>query len=243
MVYDARSGELLIASARSQCLRFSLDRGQFLSPFMLQSATASNADVNAVRLAPRHGLIGMCSGGGNVEFWDPRARKQLGGISFRPESTNNQDSVVSASALHWAEDGVHWMCGMEDGRVMLFDLRSDRPLSVGDHHNGSPILKMQSAVRPDGTNVLLSADKRSVKLWSLSNGGEAFIFEQNSVSEDFTSTNNGTMMRLFTTIESSDRDLNDFCVQSGSGLVMTANEGSPMGAYFLPALGPAPKWC
>lgn len=38
-------------------------------------------------------------------------------------------------------------------------------------------------------------------------------------------------------------DINDTCVPDGTGLIMTANEHKNMNAYFIPELGPAPKWC
>ena len=38
-------------------------------------------------------------------------------------------------------------------------------------------------------------------------------------------------------------DLNDVHHIPGSGLVMTANEGIQMTTYYIPQLGPAPRWC
>lgn len=37
-------------------------------------------------------------------------------------------------------------------------------------------------------------------------------------------------------------DLNDVHHVSGSGVLLTANEGIHMNTYFVPQLGPAPKW-
>ena len=37
-------------------------------------------------------------------------------------------------------------------------------------------------------------------------------------------------------------DLNDLHHVPGSGLLLSANEGIQMGAYFVPQLGPAPRW-
>ena len=38
-------------------------------------------------------------------------------------------------------------------------------------------------------------------------------------------------------------DLNDVHHIPGSGLLMTANEGIQMTTYYIPQLGPAPRWC
>lgn len=37
-------------------------------------------------------------------------------------------------------------------------------------------------------------------------------------------------------------DLNDIHHIPGSGLLLTANEGIKMGSYYIPQLGPAPRW-
>jgi ribosome biogenesis protein ENP2 len=38
-------------------------------------------------------------------------------------------------------------------------------------------------------------------------------------------------------------NLNDFHHLPGSGMIMVANEGVHMTNYYIPQLGPAPKWC
>ena len=37
--------------------------------------------------------------------------------------------------------------------------------------------------------------------------------------------------------------VNDMHIYPSSGLMFLANETSPMTAYYIPQLGPAPKWC
>jgi ribosome biogenesis protein ENP2 len=38
-------------------------------------------------------------------------------------------------------------------------------------------------------------------------------------------------------------DINHLHHVPGSGLIMLANEGIQMTAYYIPQLGPAPRWC
>lgn len=38
------------------------------------------------------------------------------------------------------------------------------------------------------------------------------------------------------------QDLNDILHLPASGLLMTANEGIQMATYYIPQLGPAPRW-
>ena len=46
-----------------------------------------------------------------------------------------------------------------------------------------------------------------------------------------------------TSIEPTSGAINDVCVFHDSGLMLLALDNSQIPAYFIPALGPAPKWC
>lgn len=46
-----------------------------------------------------------------------------------------------------------------------------------------------------------------------------------------------------TSIEPTAGAINDLCVFNESGLMLLALDTSQIPSYFLPALGPAPKWC
>lgn len=46
-----------------------------------------------------------------------------------------------------------------------------------------------------------------------------------------------------TPIEPSGGKINDICVFKDSGLVLLALDSSQIPAYFIPDLGPSPKWC
>ncbi|KAJ0047006.1 hypothetical protein Pint_05369 [Pistacia integerrima] len=46
-----------------------------------------------------------------------------------------------------------------------------------------------------------------------------------------------------TPIEPSGGKINDICVSKDSGLVLLALDSSQVPAYFIPDLGPSPKWC
>lgn len=38
-------------------------------------------------------------------------------------------------------------------------------------------------------------------------------------------------------------DLNDLCLVANSGMMFMANEDKKMLTYYIPNLGPAPRWC
>lgn len=46
-----------------------------------------------------------------------------------------------------------------------------------------------------------------------------------------------------TSIEPTQGGVNDICVFRGSGLMLLALDSSLIPSYFIPELGPAPKWC
>uniref|UniRef100_A0A2K6RFV9 Nucleolar protein 10 n=1 Tax=Rhinopithecus roxellana TaxID=61622 RepID=A0A2K6RFV9_RHIRO len=54
-----------------------------------------------------------------------------------------------------------------------------------------------------------------------------------------TSTGQG---KIFTSLEP-EHDLNDVCLYPNSGMLLTASETPKMGIYYIPVLGPAPRWC
>uniref|UniRef100_A0A673UU32 Nucleolar protein 10 n=1 Tax=Suricata suricatta TaxID=37032 RepID=A0A673UU32_SURSU len=54
-----------------------------------------------------------------------------------------------------------------------------------------------------------------------------------------TSTGQG---KMFTSLEP-EHDINDVCLYPDSGMLLMANETPKMGIYYIPVLGPAPRWC
>jgi hypothetical protein len=46
-----------------------------------------------------------------------------------------------------------------------------------------------------------------------------------------------------TSIEPTTGAINDVCTFPGSGLILLALDSSQIPSYFIPSLGPAPKWC
>merc|ERR1739848_502424 len=49
--------------------------------------------------------------------------------------------------------------------------------------------------------------------------------------------------KTYTSIESTEAELNDICVYPGSGLMFMANEQPKLQVHYIPSLGPAPRWC
>ena len=64
----------------------------------------------------------------------------------------------------------------------------------------------------------MSADAKAIKIWDRDGG------------------------KTYTTIQPP-ADVNDVAIFPGTGMVFAALETERLGAYFLPSLGPAPRWC
>ncbi|KAK9846298.1 hypothetical protein WJX81_001159 [Elliptochloris bilobata] len=128
------------------------------------------------------------------------------------------------TALRFDDAGLHAAVGTSGGRVALFDLRSSRPLLVKDHMYGAPIvdIKFHSPHREAGGlsgRKVISADRHIVRVWDADSG------------------------KGFTSVQPAEPGINDVLVWPDSGLMMLGMDAPRIQAYFVPALGPAPRWC
>jgi len=142
----------------------------------------------------------------------------VGAAAARDEGAEVEEQVT---AVRFDPDGLKLAAGTRGGFTALYDLRSSRPLSVKDQQYGQAIIDVRFHTTPEGS-YLLSSDKKILKVWDTSamHGGDG----------------------LFASIEPP-ADINEACVCPNSGLIMFATEQPRMHVYFVPALGPAPKWC
>lgn len=118
--------------------------------------------------------------------------------------------------VDFSADSYQVAFGNEKGKVQLYDIRYPLPVQTFTHHYRLPIksVKFHKASRK-----LISTDSKIIKIHDIETG------------------------KLFTNIEPK-HGINDIELSSDSnGLIFAAQEQSKIGAYFLPQLGPAPKWC
>lgn len=60
------------------------------------------------------------------------------------------------------EDGLTMGVGTTNGLILLYDIRSSKPITIKDHLYGLPILDM--AFHPN-QNLVISQDPKIVKIW------------------------------------------------------------------------------
>ncbi|KAG8744515.1 hypothetical protein FRC11_013427, partial [Ceratobasidium sp. 423] len=213
LAYHFPSCDALVAGAGSEVYRLNLAQGRFMAPFALDSDVDG---VNAIDINPAHQLFAFgVDGRGVVDFWDPRARARLSSL----ELPAGEEGVT---ALASRADGLSLAVGTSAGKTLLYDLRSARPFATKDQGYGLPVQSVswiEGGNRMAGDGLILSADKKVVKIWN-----------RNSPGTNFTSITPST-------------DINYLHHLPGTGMLMLANEGIQMTSYYIPQLGPAPRWC
>jgi ribosome biogenesis protein ENP2 len=189
----------------------------------LQGSVYAGA-VNVGAIAEQtHGLLAFGTSINTVELFDSRSRNRVG-ILQPPAPVDAFDARAEITALRFPRSGLEMAVGNSNGIVQLYDLRSPAPLLSKDLGYGfqvNDILYLESSAkssRMDDTPKILTSDRKSVKIWNARDG-----------------TN-------WTTIEPN-VDLRQIEWVPDSGMLLSANEGGPQHSWFIPQLGPAPRWC
>ncbi|KAG2340226.1 WD40 repeat-like protein [Suillus weaverae] len=232
LAYHFPSCTALFSASGNEIYRLNLEQGRFLSPLVLEDDNIQG--VNYIDINPAHNLLAFgVDGNGTVQFWDLRSRSSVGVLQvptnrlLRPTARSTMPGVddtntisISITALASRSDGLSYAVGTSTGHTLLYDIRSTRPFALKDQGYGLPIRNLTwiEGGRLAGDGMVLSADKKVVKIW-----------DRNSPSSNFVSITPAN-------------DLNHIHHVPGSGLFLTANEGIQMGTYYVPALGPAPRW-
>jgi len=244
LVYKKSSAELLVpavgvnANGLGEVFRVNLEQGRFMREYEIDvggdDLTSSGAgalqggintgSVNTAAVAEdSHDLMAFGTSIGTVEYWDSRSRNRVAVLEIPKE----QDLAVNrpeVTALDFHRSGITTAVGTSSGMVYLYDLRSPLPILRKDHGYGYPVQTLQFLTPSTRSRIqtneskILSADKRILKIWDERNGTP------------------------WTSVEPA-VDINCVAWCKDSGMFLTANEGRQQHAFFIPQLGPAPKWC
>ncbi|KAJ1257761.1 hypothetical protein BS78_10G021000 [Paspalum vaginatum] len=214
MAYDCWSCDLLCAASSPDIYRINLEQGRFLA-----SLSSQSPGINAVTRSKIHGLVACGGEDGAVECFDMRKKSSVGRINI--PAVSSEDHYQEVTSLQFDEDqGYLLAVGSSTGKVSIYDLRMSSPLRVKDHMYGSPILNIKWHQTLNSTEPkLITADKHIVRVWDPNTGNN------------------------MTSIEPDGGAINDVCIFRNSGLMLLALDNSQIPAHFIPALGPAPKWC
>lgn len=243
LAIHAPTAEVFVAAAGPEVYRLNLERGMFMPPLRTRSGASSGGGArddargnNVVGVNPINHLVAFGGDGGVVEVWDPRTltgaagRDQPAGRldvaaalaaagvspSERPGAHPAAPPPASVTSLRFdSADGLTMGVGTGSGHVLLFDLRSPRARLVKDHGYDSPVVSLK--LHADGRHAL-SADAHALKVWGRSAGETVAVVEP-------------------------DARIAHTAIPGASGLVCVAVEAPRVRSYYIPALGPAPRWC
>ncbi|KAI8931754.1 hypothetical protein NX059_011394 [Plenodomus lindquistii] len=239
LVYDRRSAECLVpsvgvnAEGMGEAFRLNLEVGRFMRSYeidvggdevgsvTLQGGINAGAVNTGAIAEDSHNLLAFGTSIGTVEFWDSRSRNRVGILSSPQDAFQGRSEIT---ALKFPRSGLEVAVGDSNGIVHLYDLRSPKPTVKKDQGYGFPIkniiyLDSSTSTRGQTTEPkILTADKRIIKIWDPRDGAS------------------------WTSVEPA-VDLNHVEWVKDTGMLLTANEGKQQHSFFIPQLGPAPKWC
>ena len=244
LIYDRQSTEALIPSAGvnpdglGEVFRLNLELGRYMRSYevdvggddftsagggALQGGINTGAINTGAIAEESHNLLAFGTTIGTVELWDPRAKGRAG-ILLPPTQLSPSDERHEITALEFHRSGLTMGTGSSNGLVHLYDLRSPMPFLKKDQGYGFPIHTLKFLQPSSGSREqtmdpkILSSDKRIIKIWDPRDGSP------------------------WTSVEPA-VDINSVAWCRDSGMILTANEGRQQHAFFIPQLGPAPRWC
>ncbi|KAF8864748.1 WD repeat-containing protein-like protein [Acephala macrosclerotiorum] len=230
LLYDRHTAEALIPSVgvngegSGEVYRLNLEIGRFMKPYQV--------DVGGDDMTTAGG--GALQGGINTGSVNTAAVAEdshnllafgtsIGTVEFWDPRSKARVGILAGqegeiTALDFDRSGLSLATGSSEGLVKIFDLRRPVPILSKDQGYGFPIKTLLHMTTSSQEKKILSADKRIIKLWDEADG------------------------KPWTSVEPA-VDINSVAWCKNSGMVLTANEGKQQHAFFIPQLGPAPKWC
>ncbi|KAI1325068.1 WD40-repeat-containing domain protein [Xylariaceae sp. FL0255] len=226
LIYDRLATEALIPSVgigsegSGEVFRVNLETGRFLQPYKIDVGTDSGEEVGLQGsiYAPAVNVAALGENTHNLLAFGT----SLGTIEFWDSRSRSRIAVLGGqegeiTALDFSDSGLSLATGSSTGVVKLFDMRSPRPLLQKDHGSGFPIKNLAHMTTASSERKIMSSDKQQIKIFDESTG-ETWTSIEPLVDINFTTWIKGT------------------------GMILTANEGSAQHAFLIPQLGNAPRW-
>lgn len=230
LVYDKASTEALIpavgvnADGLGEVYRLNLEIGRYMKPYQIE---VGGDDLTTSGGGALQG--GIFTGSVNCAAIAEESHNlsafgtSIGTVEFWDSRSKARVGILSGqqgqiTALDFDRSGISIATGSSEGMVQLYDLRRPVPILTKDQGYGFPIKTLMHMTTSSQEKKILSADKRIIKLWDETDG------------------------KAWTSVEPA-VDINSVAWCKNSGMLLTANEGKQQHAFFIPQLGPAPKWC
>ncbi|EIW66304.1 hypothetical protein TREMEDRAFT_40971 [Tremella mesenterica DSM 1558] len=232
LAYHSPSADALIGCTGNSVYRFNLEEGRYMTPLSVGESLDDIEGVNTIDVNPRHGLLSFgLDGRGVVEFWDPRSRTALTRLMLPTSTLLPVQSIenitaprrtlsITALSSH-PSDGLSLAVGTSTGHTLLYDLRNPNPLAVKDQGYGEAIKSVEwlkgGGAQEDRGRVV-SADSKVIKVWNRDDpsSNQLSLHPPNSLAH--------------------------LHAVPDSGLLFVACEAPQLCSYYIPEIGPAPRW-
>ena len=257
MAYEPTTCELLIAANGDNIYRLNLEEGRFTEPWILEPSTVSSTCISVAHAQP---LVSVGCDDGVVRFWDNRNPDSLlkpflkldvqsatKGYGFADEAALHSVNSHEITSIAHDTSGLYMAAGTAGGLVVLYDVRSSRPLHIQEHKLGMPIHTIK--FHP-GSGCILSSDEKLVKIWRYKSGGELNSSEKFDNSLPHNQSNDRSLGSVVANVETSSKFTNFIMagdetdpLGSNSGLLLCTTDQPKLESYYIPKVGLAPKWC
>eukprot|EP00921_Rhytidocystis_pertsovi_P018336 GHVQ01029013.1.p1 GENE.GHVQ01029013.1~~GHVQ01029013.1.p1 ORF type:complete len:610 (-),score=114.75 GHVQ01029013.1:201-2030(-) len=285
MAYAQDTAVLYVGGSSSDIYRLDLEAGEFDAPLV------SHCDyVNCCHYNPVMPILATGGSHGTIECWDVRNGGPDKPVGYM---TTSKDDILYISSCCFSPDGLRLSVGSSEGDVKIFDIRTQKPLLTKSHRNSLPILSLEWITRSnsdtinqpfndnsneyssnsfgstDGncsTEAVMSADQKSIKIWSPTTGDVFTTIESpaDTLIPGQSSSGGGGGKQGGGWKGKGDNEggggggkrkkgrmegvgsLGVFagaCVYPKSGLIFAPGEVQRIGLYFVPSVGIAPRWC
>ncbi|RDW75220.1 hypothetical protein BP6252_06362 [Coleophoma cylindrospora] len=230
LVYDKHSAEALVpavgvnSDGLGEVYRLNLEIGRYMKPFQIEVGgdDLTTAGGGALQGGINTGSVN-CAAIAEDSHNLLAFGTSIGTVEFWDPRSKARIGMLAGqeggiTALDFDRSGLSLATGSSEGLVQIFDLRRPVPILRKDQGYGYPIKTLMHMTTSSQEKKILSADKRIIKLWDATDG------------------------TAWTSVEPA-VDINSVAWCKESGMILTANEGKQQHAFFIPQLGPAPKWC
>ncbi|KAM5346688.1 hypothetical protein ACJ41O_009693 [Fusarium nematophilum] len=228
LVYDRQSTEALVpavgldADGKGEVFRMNLELGRFMKSYQIEVGGDDEMTGGGLQGGIGVGSVNTVAVAENTHNLLAFGTS-IGTVEFWDPRSKSRIAMLGGhegevTALDFSPSGLSIVTGSSSGMMQIFDLRRPVPLMKKDQGYGFPVQKLIHMTTVSQEKKILSADKRIIKVWDETTGDP------------------------WTSVEPI-VDINDVAWCKNTGMLLTANEGKQQHAFFIPQLGPAPKWC
>jgi ribosome biogenesis protein ENP2 len=253
MAYDPTTCELLVAASGDQIYRVNLEEGRFTEPWSMDTGVSAGC----ISVSPSQPLASVGCDDGIVRFWDNRSPDTLlkpflkldvqsatSGYGFADENNFFNHNPHEITSIAHDPTGLYMAAGTAGGLVVLYDVRTSKPLHIKEHKHGMPIHTMK--FHP-GSGCVLSSDEKLVKIWKYKSTGELVRTSSSMLDER---SGDSSVGAIVANVEGSGKFANFIMAGdekdptgNSSGVLLCATDQPKLETYYIPKVGLAPKWC